>query len=481
MKLPTFFFSLAFLFSIALLLNAPNFSVTALSPNIVFILADDLGYGEISLYPGGNKRGRIATPEIDKLISQGIKFTSAYAGQTVCAPSRCSLMTGKHTGHSTIRGNHNDGQGHDLPMSASDITFPQLLKKANYTNAAFGKWGLGYNGTAGAPRNKGFDYYFGTLDQSECHNYYPTSMWENEEQIFYPNNANASRELCMSENNPCNYSHTLFTNKTLTWLDNEAVRSQPFFAYVAYTTPHAGGWQGYNEDGAPVPSEGSYSNKSWPDVEKGHAAMITHSLDADVGAILDKLDVLGLTNNTLVIFASDNGAHNEGGHNYKFFNSSGPLRGFKRSLYEGGIRVPIIARWPGMIQPRTTSDFAFAFWDFLPTFLDLAGLSLDVETDGVSILPTLLGKPQKEKSFLYWEFCTKKKWGHAVRVDKWKGVSLGSEEPLELYDLEEDVGETNNLADQHPQIVAKLELIAKDAHVDNPYFPVGDLKCKSSL
>jgi len=480
MKLKTvlsqsFFFLFSF-FSLIL----PHFSVMALEtpPNIVFILADDLGYGEISSYAGGNGGKRIATPRIDKLASEGMKFTNAYAGQTVCAPSRCSLMTGKHSGHSTVRGNYPGRQ--DVPLNATDITFPQLLKKANYTNAAFGKWGLGTNGTTGAPRNKGFDYYFGILGQSECHNYYPTSMWENELKIFYPNNANASLQLCMSPNNPCNYSHTLFTNKLLDWLDNEAARSQPFFTYVAYTTPHAGGWQRYKQDAAPVPNEGSYANKPWPLVERGHASMITHYLDADVGVILEKLDVLGLAQNTLVIFASDNGAHNEGGHNSEFFKSSGPLRGSKRSLYEGGIRVPIIARWPGKIQPGTTSDLAFAFWDFLPTFLDLADVPLDVPTDGVSILPTLLGNPQKEESFLYWEFCTDDKWGYAVRVDKWKVVRLGSDEPLELYNLEEDIGETNNLADQYPEIVARLELMARDAHVDNPNFPMGDLNCISS-
>jgi len=250
--------------------------------------------------------------------------------------------------------------------------------------------------------------------------------------------------------------------------------------YLAWTIPHAGGWEGTEESGAPAPSWNPYTSKSWPDVEKGHAAEITSYLDRDVGRILSTIKSLGIDNNTIVFFVSDNGAHNEGNHNYMFFNSSGPLRGFKRSLYEGGIRSPSLVRWPGNITPGT-SDYAWAFWDLLPTLSEIAQVpSSQLPTnDGTSIVPTLLGKTQNPKDYLYWEFCTNNKWGYAIRKDNWKAVTLSLASPLKLFDLSQDIHEDNNIAGTHPQILAELQQIASKAHANDPNWPKIE-PCKGS-
>jgi len=407
-------------------------------------------------------------------------FRQAYAGEAVCAPSRCTFITGLHTGHSPIRGNFGV-QGHDFPLPTNYSTVAQILRDyGGYKTALVGKWGLGYNNTVGAPRKHGFDYYYGQLDQKECHNYYPPFIWENENKILLPENTNASRDLCMSSPSSCSYTMDLFTNKALEYLKNQTKSDKPFFLFLAHTVPHAGGWKGYEESGAPVPSDGQYVDKPWPNVEKDHAAMITRQ-DSDIGKVLNLIKSEGLDSNTIVFFASDNGAHNEGNHNYKFFDSSGPLRGFKRSLYEGGIRSPIIVRWPGNIPPNTVSNYNWAFWDLLPTFAELASVPSDKlpkNLDGISIVPTLLGKNQPPKPFLYWEFCTHNAWGHAVRMGKWKGVSFSLSEPMELYDLDVDEGESNNLASQYPEIVKQLETQASKAHQDDVNWP--KVNCHSS-
>jgi len=449
------------------------------SPNIILLLADDLGYCEIEPYPCISPHGRMKTPNLVKFSEEAMIFTDAYAGVCVCAPSRCSLMTGKHTGHSTIRGNVGIN-GHDMPLLESDITVAQVLKSANYDTALIGKWGLGYNGSTGAPRKKGFDYYFGQLDQNEAHNYYPPFVWENENKLELPSNKNASRERCMHSPRTCNYTHEMITQKALEYLENRVNSTNPFFLYLAYTVPHAGGWKDYDETGEPVPSNEPYSNTSWPDVEKDHAAMITSYLDADIGKIMHLLYELGMDDNTIVFFTSDNGAHNEGGHNYKFFNSSGPFSGFKRSLYEGGIRSPMMVRWPRKVPPGVHNGFVWSFWDFLPTAAELANVkSLPNEIDGISIVPTLLGKHQAPKEFLYWEFCTNQQWGHAVRVGPWKSISFSVDEPLSLFYLPDDISESKNVADKFPSVIKMMEQISKEAHVDNPKFPIEN--CASSL
>jgi len=294
-------------------------------------------------------------------------------------------------------------------------------------------------------------------------------------------NKGASRDRCMAANNTCVFTHNLFTEKATEFLTNQSAQANPFFLYLTYTIPHAGGWYKDQETGAPVPSDGPYVDKNWPNVEKDHAAAITSFEDRDIGNILKLLDRLNLSDNTVVFFSSDNGAHNEGGHNYLFFNSSGPLRGFKRSLYEGGIRTPMIVRWPNRIASGVKSNFVWSFWDFLPTAAEFAGIdskNLPPNLDGVSVVPTLLGTQQPAKPYLYWEFCTNNKWGHAVRMGKWKAVSFAVDEPFELYDLSNDIGETNNVAGTNPHIIVQMNDIAKKEHTNDPNWPI--VNCVSS-
>eukprot|EP01121_Diplochlamys_sp_Union-15-3_P015289 TRINITY_DN5026_c0_g1_i2.p1 TRINITY_DN5026_c0_g1~~TRINITY_DN5026_c0_g1_i2.p1 ORF type:complete len:352 (-),score=53.97 TRINITY_DN5026_c0_g1_i2:27-1082(-) len=341
------------LFSLFIAFLCISFTYGQTKPNILFILADDMGYGEPGKFPSTSPHGRISTPTLDAFAEQGMRFTDAYTGEAVCAPSRCALMTGYHTGHGRIRGNYPG----DYPLSKTDVTIASLLKKkAGYNTALIGKWGLGQNDTTGAPRLQGFDYYFGQLTQVEAHNYYPLYVWENERRNDLSLNNNASRTRCMDDPSSCTWTQDLFTSKAIDWL-NQQTAKQPWFLYLAFTVPHAGGWKDTEESGAPVPTDLDYANKSWPIVEKDHAASITLQ-DKDISLILDVLKKKGFEDNTIVFFASDNGAHNEGGHSYLFFNSSGPLRGFKRSLYEGGIRTPSMVRWPGKIKPGSVSNLS---------------------------------------------------------------------------------------------------------------------------
>ncbi|MCX5637924.1 MAG: arylsulfatase, partial [Planctomycetota bacterium] len=411
-------------------------------PNIIFILADDLGYGDLGCY--GQKE--IATPNIDRLAAEGIRFTDHYAGSTVCAPSRCCLMTGLHTGHCWIRGNAL------IPLRPSDVTVAELLKQAGYTTGIIGKWGLGETGTTGIPNKKGFDYWFGYLNQRHAHNYYPEFLWRNEESISIEGNKLPKPEPggWGESASKVTYSPDLFTKEALSFVEQNSDfakasdfacatpdkspdkkdptslklrrTSRPFFLYLAYTIPHANNEAGQN--GMEVPSLGQYADKNWPPPQKGHAAMITR-MDGDIGKLMAKLKKLGLDENTLVMFSSDNGPHKEGGGDPAFNKSSGPLRGYKRDLYEGGIRVPMLARWPSKIKAGSVSNHVSAFWDFLPTCCELAGVNTPETIDGISILPTLLGQPDKQKKheFLYWEFHEQGK-KQAVRMGDWKGVRL---------------------------------------------------------
>eukprot|EP01102_Stenamoeba_stenopodia_P011613 TRINITY_DN3588_c0_g1_i2.p1 TRINITY_DN3588_c0_g1~~TRINITY_DN3588_c0_g1_i2.p1 ORF type:complete len:481 (-),score=66.13 TRINITY_DN3588_c0_g1_i2:81-1523(-) len=446
-------------------------------PNILFILADDLGYGEVGAFSVDSPHGRIATPNLDRLRSEGMMFTNAYVGQAVCAPSRCTLMTGLHSGHAYVRGNRKLNH-QDIPLPRNHTTVADVLKSAGYRTAAIGKWALGHNDTEGAPRKHGFDYYYGQIDQTQAHNYYPPYVWENEWTVELPRNLDnrPTRTLCMSRPEECSHTHDLFTDKAFEWLRNQSTSEDPFFLYLAYTVPHAGGWTTDNEEsGSPVSYLADYVDPTWPTVEQDHASMITNYLDRDVGRLMALLDELGLGNDTIVFFASDNGASNEGGHNYMFFRSSGPLRGYKRYLYEGGIRSPSLVRWRGKVPENSTSDFYWAFWDFLPTAADIAGVpvsELPSPIDGVSILPTLLGQSQEEKPYLYWEFCRSGHWGYAVRAGRWKAVSPSVGARLELYDIVNDIGETNDVAREYPDIVQNMEAIARDSHVDSHLFPI---------
>ena len=417
-------------------------------PNVIFILADDLGYGDVGCY-GQNQ---IQTPNLDRLCGEGIRFIQAYAGTTVCAPSRCSLMTGKHTGHTTIRGNHKA----EVPLTAEEVALPQIFKLAGYTTALIGKWGVGENGTPGAPNQKGFDYFFGYLTQTAAHDYYPPFIWRNKEPYPLPENQYGQTKT---------YTHDLFMQEALQFI--EANQNHPFFLYLPVTIPHAN--NELRAKGMQVPTNAPYAGKPWPDAEKNFAATITR-LDTGVGQILALLKQLKLDQNTLVIFTSDNGPHSEGGHKSDFFGSSGALRGMKRDLYEGGIRVPFIARWPGKIKAAQKSEQLVAFWDLLPTFAELVGKSIPQNLDGVSILPALLANQPVEHPPLYWEF-HEKSFVRAVRLGDWKGVSLSPEKPLELYDLATDVAETNNIATERPEVVDKIEDIMKREHIPNAIWP----------
>ncbi len=431
-------------------------------PNIVFILADDLGYGDTGCYG----QQRIKTPNIDQLAAEGMRFTSWYAGATVCAPSRCALMTGKHTGHSRIRGNAT------LPLLPEDITVAEVLRSAGYHTGAFGKWGLGERGSTGTPGKKGFEDWFGYLNQVEAHNYYPLSLDRrdplgNEREVQFVENFGDRRGR---------YSNDAFTKAALNFLRlNRPIprrQPQPFFLYLPYTIPHANNELGAKTgNGMEVPSDAPYSSEPWPQAEKNKAAMIT-LLDDYVGSVMTQLRMLRLDTNTLVIFTSDNGPHKEGGVNPKFFQSSGPLRGIKRDLYEGGIREPFIAWWPGRIQAGTTNDLPCAFWDFLPTAAQIAGVPPPPGIDGISILPTLLGRPQPElHEFLYWEF-SEDGFKQAVRTGDWKAVRFGVDGPLELYNLKDDLMEKTNTAAAHPEVVAKIETYLKTARTEDKNWPV---------
>jgi arylsulfatase A-like enzyme len=421
-------------------------------PNIVFILADDLGYGDLGCY--GQKR--IQTPNLDRMASEGIRFTQAYAGSTVCAPSRCALMTGLHMGHAWVRGNRYP----DLPLRPQDYTVTEVLKYAGYITGLFGKWSLGGLGTTGYPTVKGFDEWFGYFSQTHAHNYYPEHLLEGNREYLLRGNFGAKRT---------EYAHDLFTQRAVDFIQRH--KDRPFFLHVCYTIPHANNeWGRDTGNGMEVPDDAPYSGTDWPQPEKNFAAMITR-MDRDVGAILTQLRDSGVDEDTIVFFSSDNGPHKEGGHDPEFFDSNGPLRGIKRDLYEGGIRVPMIVRWPGKIQPGRVSDYVWAFWDFLPTAAELAGVAPPRDIDGLSVAAELLGRPQREHEYLYWEF-HERGFSQAVRRGRWKAVRAGKSGKTELYDLGEDPGEIRDVSARHPELVADMESWFVKARTESVHWPV---------
>jgi arylsulfatase A-like enzyme len=432
-------------------------------PNIIFILADDLGYGDLGCYG----QTRIKTPNIDRLATEGVRFTSCYAGSTVCAPSRCALMTGLHTGHAFIRGNAK------VALRPEDVTVAEVLKGAGYHTALIGKWGLGNEHTTGVPQKKGFDEFVGYLDQTHAHDYYPEYLWR-----YDPVHGFDDKEMLLENQGGFKrrYSHDIFSYAALNFIrinkPEHINHYRPFFLYLAYTIPHANNEETRRSgNGMEVPSDAPYSGEAWPQPEKNYAAMITR-MDTDVGRILDLLKELKIDDNTIIFFSSDNGAQKEGGNDPKFFQSSGSLRGIKRDLYEGGIRTPMIARWPRKIEPGRVSDQVWAFWDFLPTVAEVAGVKTPAILDGISMLPALLGKTQtNQHAFLYWEF-HEGGFKQAVRMGDWKAVRLRPDSPLELYDLKSDLGEKTNVAAAHPEVVAKIEEYLKTARTDSPEFPI---------
>ena len=421
-------------------------------PNIIFILADDLGWGDLGCY--GQKT--VATPNLDRLAAEGMRFSQAYAGSTVCAPSRCSLMTGLHTGHATIRGNKKPEAG----LLSRETTVALILKQAGYHTAMYGKWGMGGPGTGSVPNTRGFDRFYGYLDQQHAHNYYPEHLWDNQNEVFLTGNWFDQRKV---------YAPDLFTERVLALAKDPP--QQPFFLYWTPTIPHANNELGaLRGNGMEVPSDAPYSSREWPQTERNFAAMIAR-LDADIGRLADVLRRSGLDRNTLILFASDNGPHREGGHNPDFFDSNGPLRGIKRDLYEGGIRVPFIAWWPGRIASGSVSDTVIAFWDFLPTAAEIAGIRSPGGIDGRSFAPALFGRPARPHQPLYWEF-HERGFTQAVRTGDWKGVRPDAGEPIELYDLKEDIGEEKNVAAQYPDVVERIDTLMRTSRADSADFPI---------
>ena len=429
-------------------------------PNIIYIMADDLGYGDLGCY--GQKR--IKTPCIDKMAAEGMRFTDHYAGSTVCAPSRCVLMTGLHAGHAAVRNNEEVKPMGQKPLPAGTATVARLLQQAGYATALIGKWGLGGPGSTGEPNKQGFDYFYGYLCQRHAHNYYPEFIFRNTERVPLVGNkvAKPREDGAGMASERAQYVPDLCEKEALEFIEQN--KDRPFFLYYATTIPHANNEAG--SKGMEVPSLGEYADLDWPEPQKGHAAMISR-LDAQVGGLLAKLKELGLDKKTIVLFTSDNGPHREGGANPDFNDSNGPLRGQKRDLYEGGIRVPMIARWPGKVRPGATTSLISAFWDFLPTACDLVGAKVPTGIDGISCLPTLLGRgEQKKHEYLYWEY-----YGlRAVRMGKWKAVGYPQGKNFKLYDLQTDLGETKNVAADHPDVVKQMQKCMKAACTVSPVF-----------
>jgi len=443
-------------------------------PNIVYILADDLDYAELGCY--GQKK--IKTPNIDKLAAEGMKFTQHYSGNPVCAPSRCALMTGLHTGHTQVRGNKQVGGkegwvlgstiGGQWPLEAGTVTIAGILKDAGYTTGAFGKWGLGLVGTTGDPNKQGFDHFYGYICQRQAHTFYPNHLWRDGEVEWIEANKDGKEQV---------YSHDLIAQEALKFIRTN--KDRPFFLYVPFTIPHMALQ-------VPEDSLAEYRGK-WPDPpykgDKGYfphpnpracyAAMVTR-MDKDVGRIMSLLKELALDDNTLVIFTSDNGPTFNGGSDSAFFESAKPLRGLKGSVYEGGIRVPYIARWPGRIKAAGTSNHISAFWDFMPTCCELIGEDPPRDIDGISMLPTLFGRDQEQRKheYLYWEL----RGQQAIRMDKWKALRLKPGRKIELYNLESDIAESNDLTDEHPEVVAKMAKIFRTGRTESEVFPLPKTK-----
>jgi len=441
-------------------------------PNIIFIMADDLGYADISPY--GQKA--IKTPVLEQMAKEGMRFTQHYAGNTVCAPSRCALMTGMHMGNAQVRGNGLEKTGGQPPLTPEAITVAKLLKNVGYETALIGKWGLGNEATTGSPLKQGFDSYYGYLDQVLAHNYYPEYLLRNGKkemlanEVVYRDSTEWHGGLGSHSKKQEEYSHDLFIEEALGFIEKE--RENPFFLYLPFTIPHNNGEapEGFRME---VPDMGIYSEEEWPRDTKAYAAMITR-MDRGIGLLIDKLKEKGIDQNTVIFFTSDNGPM-PGEHFTELFDSNGPLKGGKRDLYEGGIRVPFLARWPGTIIPNSTSQHISAFWDFLPTACDLAGIDTPKNIDGISYLPALLQKEQPKHEYLYWEF-PEKGYSVGLRKGKWKAVrrnmNTNPNSTIELYNLETDLQESNNIAAAHPEIVRELTQLLTEARTPSERFPM---------
>ena len=417
-------------------------------PNIIFILSDDLAQGDLGCY--GQKL--IQTPNLDRMAREGTRYTQAYCGTTVCAPSRASLMTGLHMGHSPIRANREIQPEGQMPLPASTVTVAQILKSAGYATACIGKWGMGMFDTTGSPLKKGFDHFFGYNCQRHAHSYFPSHLY-NDDQRF-PLKDNSSKP----------YAQNFIADEALKFV--KANRRRPFFLFYAITLPH-GNYE--------IDDQGIYKDQPWTAQQKNYAAMVTR-LDTDVGRLLALVKELGLDENTLVMLAGDNGSsfqpNSELGRHFQ--QAANGLRGFKRELYEGGLRQAALARWPGTVPSGRVSDEPWAFWDFLPTVAELAGAKIPAEckTDGLSLVPYLKGGTAPQREYFYWELHEARRPLRAVRFGDWKAVQNGPQAALELYDLAADPSEKTNLARQKAGIVAKAAELMEAAHADDPNWPL---------
>jgi len=455
-------------------------------PNVVFILADDLGYRELGCYG----QEIIRTPNIDKLAKEGIKFLQHYSGAPVSAPSRCCLLTGLHTGHAYIRDNYEIGSWFDftgqLPLPDLVYTMAEMFKDAGYVTGAIGKWGLGGPGSQGHPNNQGFDYFFGYLCQRHAHNYYTTYLWRNNEKVKlnnpdfkpydkFPENKDPNDSTAYLKYKGSQYAQDLMVKEALDFIKKH--KEEKFFLYLPFPVPHVAlqvpdeSVQFYKDiipEGPPYDGSKGYIPSQFP--RRTYAGMITR-MDAQIGQIMALLKKLGLDENTLVVFASDNGTTYAGGVDYKYFKSVGELRGLKGSVYEGGIRVPMIARWPGKIKKSSVSSHISAFWDFFPTFADLTGMPVPDNCDGISLLPELTGNKthQKKHKFLYWEHVRRMQ---ALRMGQWKAVRLDPGQEIQLFNLKNDISEKNDVSGRYPKIIKKIENIFTSGRTKSEMFPL---------
>lgn len=447
-------------------------------PNLIFVLADDLGYGELGCY--GSKL--IATPHLDRMAAEGLKFTKFYAGSTVCAPSRSVLMTGLHTGHTRVRGNAGKQNKTPQNLRREDVTLPETLKQAGYATALIGKWGIGHEGSEGLPNLQGFDYHYGYLDQGHAHNPYPEFIVRNGSHVPLRNRTirgsggNSESDGAGVAEEPIDYVPDLMAQEALQWIEQQ--KERPFFLYWALITPHGNNEGNKLGRGQEVPELGEYETRDWPLGEKRHAAAISR-LDRDMGRLFERLKSLRLDDKTLVVFSSDNGPHREGGNNPAFFQSSGPFRGIKRDLTDGGIRVPFIARWPRRIAAGAEEKSAFWFADVLPAFAALAGAKdLPKNLDGTSTLGAILMGAKVERTVrpvLYWEF-HEGGFSQAVLMDeRWKAIRLKRRDaPIAIYDTEADPNESKDLSGERKDLVDRARALFTSERSESPDWPIRD-------
>lgn len=438
-----------------------------LKPNIIYIMADDMGYNDLGAYG----QELIKTPNLDRMAAEGMMFTNHYAGTSVCAPSRSCLMTGQHNGHTYVRGNHEAEPYGQIPLPEEVVTVAELLKEEGYVNGQIGKWGLGVENTSGDPQNQGFDYFYGYYCQVHAHNSFPEYLYENGQKVYLRNEVKYlpedhwTRGLGGYATKKVDFSNDFFHSKALEFIENYADTS--FFLYLPVTIPHNNG-EAPDPYKFETPSLHPYTERAWTLEERSYAAMITR-LDSMVGDILNSLREKEIADNTLVIFTSDNGPEKN-----DIFNSNGILKGLKRDLTEGGIKVPFIAWWPGNIEPGSTTGHMSAFWDFLPTACELAGREIPGFTDGISYLPVLLGRDQPQHDYLYWEF-HERGGKQAVRKGNWKAVRRNVKEdpysPVLLFNLETDPSEETDVSREHPEIVKELAEIMEKEHRPSAVFP----------